>query len=109
MAEKKPANRKRTGNSTSFKPGQSGNPKGRPKQTPEQQDALQAIRNLAPEAAEVLHNMLTGEDVPYPQKLKAAELILERTYGKADARVEVTARDNKIMEEVRRRMAGDAL
>lgn len=103
----KTGKKKATGGS--FKPGQSGNPSGRPKKTQEQKDALQAIRDLAPEAAEVLHNMLTGEDVPYPQKLKAAELILERTYGKADARVEVTARDNKIMEEVRRRMAGDAL
>ena len=109
MADKKPGNRQRSGNATSFKPGQSGNPNGRPKQTAEQKDALQAIRDLAPEAARVLHNMLTDTEAPAAQRLKAAEMVLERAYGKPEAKVEVSAPDNSIMEEIRKRMAGDAV
>ena len=92
MADKKPGNRQRTGNATSFKPGQSGNPNGRPKQTAEQKDAMQAIRDLAPEAARVLHNMLTDAETPAAQRLKAAEMILERTYGKPEAKVAMDAK-----------------
>lgn len=70
-----------------FKPGQSGNPSGRPKKTPEQKDALQAIRDLAPQAAEELAKILRGEDTPIAAKIKAIDMILERTYGKAEATV----------------------
>ena len=107
MAEQKPANRKRTGNKTSFKPGQSGNPSGRPKQTKEQKDAMQAIRELTNKAADVLERMLEDETTPPAQRLKAAELVLERAYGKAEARVEINTPDHQVMDEVRKRMAGD--
>ena len=70
-----------------FAPGQSGNPNGRPKTTPEQKDALQAIRDLAPQAAEELAKILRGEDTPIAAKIKAIEMIIERTYGKAEATV----------------------
>lgn len=70
-----------------FKPGQSGNPNGRPKKTPEQKDALQAIRDLAPHAARELENILNAEDSSYAVKLKAIDMILERTYGKAESTV----------------------
>lgn len=72
-----------------FAPGQSGNPSGRPKTTPEQQDALAAIRALAPNAAEVLSNIMSDEKAAPAARLKAAEIVLERTYGKAEAPVRV--------------------
>lgn len=76
----------------SFKPGQSGNPGGRPKKTQEQKDALQAIRDLAPDAVKVLKDMLYGEGVPPAQRLRAAELIFDRAYGKAEAKVDMQAK-----------------
>ena len=68
-----------------FKPGQSGNPSGRPKKTKEQKDALQMIRDLAPDAANVLRGILYDENTKTTDKLKAIEIILDRTYGKACA------------------------
>ena len=89
MAEKQPQNRKRSGNKTSFKPGQSGNPGGRPKATPEQRDALAAIRDLAPEASSVLLSVMRDERSPAAARLRAVEIVLERTYGKAEASLRV--------------------
>ena len=46
-----PQNREKTGR---FKLGSSGNPGGRPKHTPEQRDALETVKSLAPEAVETM-------------------------------------------------------
>lgn len=89
MDEKKPGNRPRTGNSTSFKKGQSGNPSGRPKQTPEEKDTLRAIRELAPEAVNVLRGILRSKKTSAAVRLKAAEAVLNRTYGKAETPVKL--------------------
>ena len=80
-----PTNRPRTGNSTSFKPGQSGNPSGRPKQTQEQKDALAMIRALAPDAAIRLKEIIQDPNVKTADQLRAIEIILDRAYGKAYA------------------------
>lgn len=53
---------------------------------------MQAIRDLAPNAAEVLKDMLYGEGIPPAQRLRAAEMILDRAYGKADAKVDMQAK-----------------
>lgn len=89
-----------------FQKGVSGNPSGRPPTTPEQRDALQAIRDLAPDAAKVLKSMLGDAKIPPAQRLRAAELILDRAYGKAEAKVEVSTADGSVMAEVHRRMEG---
>ena len=97
-----PANRQRSGKKatrTSFKPGQSGNPAGRPKQTPEQRDALQMIRELAPAAAEQLREMITNPVTGQAARLRAIEIILERTYGKPDAHIELTQPDFTALHE----------
>lgn len=85
MATKEPGNRKRTGNKTSFKPGQSGNPSGRPKRTAEEIDILEKMKGLAPDAVEVLGEILNNEDIAPSYRLKAAEIILDRVVCKAEA------------------------
>ena len=68
-----------------FKPGQSGNPKGRPRQTKEQKDALAMIRDLAPEAAQKLREILQDPETKTTDKLRAIEIIFDRAFGKAYA------------------------
>lgn len=68
-----------------FEKGKSGNPKGRPKQTQEQKDALAMIRSLAPEAVQRLKDILHDPKCKPDLLLKAIEIVLERTYGKGYA------------------------
>ena len=63
-------------------PGKSGNPRGRPKQTQEQKDALKMIRDLAPEAAERLREILYDEKAKNADVLRAIEMIFDRAFGK---------------------------
>ena len=105
MAVKKPENRQKTGNSTSFKPGVSGNPGGRPKRTQEERDALEDIRKLAPKAALVLEEMLENDSTPPPTRIKAVEMILDRTYGKPDMAVKVEDPKNDALKDIREQVA----
>jgi hypothetical protein len=89
----------RRGRGRPFEKGTSGNPGGRPKQTTEQKDALQAIRDLAPEAADKLREILRDPDAGWTVKVQAINIILERTYGKPDAHVELTQPDFSALRE----------
>lgn len=73
-----------------FAPGTSGNPGGRPKRTPEQRDALEAIRNLSPIAADVMREILLSARSSEAAKIRVCELILDRTYGKASTQVSIS-------------------
>ena len=78
-------NSKKTAPGRPFKKGQSGNPGGRPKRTQEQKDALQMIRDLAPEAAERLRDILHDPGVKPGDLLRAIEIIFDRAFGKETA------------------------
>lgn len=88
-----------------FKPGKSGNPSGRPKKTKEQKDALEKIRALAPDAADVLIEIMRNPGAPENARIKCAEMILDRAYGKPETGVKA---DIKLTEgDFVLRIAGD--
>lgn len=80
-------------NKTSFKKGVSGNPKGRPKLSEDQKDALTKIKELAPMAVDVAEKLLKDGDVAPAVKVKLIDMILDRTYGKPYQSVEIKADD----------------
>ncbi len=84
-----PANRSKTGRRatrTSFQPGQSGNPSGRPKLTPEERAEELAFgaacRGKTAEALKTIFLLMKKADKD-SVKLAAAQFILERGWGKA--------------------------
>lgn len=90
-----------------FAKGTSGNPSGRPKLSPAQKDALQAIKDLAPNAAEVIAELLNNRNVSAAVRLGAATLILERSYGKPDAKVTIVQPDYAALRDAFDTLAGD--
>ena len=65
---------------SAFKPGQSGNPGGRPKKTQEEIDLIAACKSKAGAALEtILQIMATGAE---KNRLAAAQVVIERAYGK---------------------------
>ena len=74
--------------STSFKPGQSGNPGGRPKR-PNTVEAYQivadvraAARSHAPHAVQTLADIMQSEKAPWAARVAAANAILDRGWGR---------------------------
>jgi hypothetical protein len=81
--------------STSFKPGASGNPGGRPK-TPAtiearriQVDAKALARECAPDAVSTLKTIMLNERAPHATRISAATAILDRGFGKPRQEVEI--------------------
>ena len=81
----------RRGSNGQFLPGQSGNPSGKKKSTQEELDALEEIRKLAPGVAAKMTELLNAPKVPAIAKVRILEIILERTYGKAETAIKVNA------------------
>lgn len=87
-----------------WQPGKSANPGGRPSIPEEVKEALQAA---TPAAVQTLVEIMTSgksEDT----RVKAANIILERVYGKATAQVDVRVHDVgamhlQLLEEIRAR------
>jgi hypothetical protein len=91
MAEKKPANRQKKSlpaamEKSKFKKGQSGNPSGRPK-LPE------CLKKNAGRAAEELILLLDSTDEGI--RIKAAEKILDRVFGKPAQSLELSGDQDK--------------
>ena len=73
-----------------YKPGQSGNPGGRPKKTKEDEFLLEKLKGLTPLALEKMEAMLNNDRVAALAKVRIIEIILERTFGKVESSVKVT-------------------
>lgn len=69
-----------------FKPGQSGNPVGRPKTVGQIRDL--ARRNTRPAFATILR-LMRDKSAPHGTRLAAAQEVLDRAYGKAPQKYEV--------------------
>ena len=79
---------------TSFKPGVSGNPGGRPKkaETIETRKIIADVKELAkemtPKAMKALEGVLDSETAPPAAKVSAASVILDRGWGKPKQSIE---------------------
>ena len=69
----------RRANSTSFRPGQSGNPNGRPRVLA---DVQNAAREHSGEAIETLARIMRDPKAPAAARISAACALLDRGYGK---------------------------
>ena len=63
-----------------YKPGQSGNPGGRPKKTKEDELLLEKLKALTPLALEKMEAMLNNDRVAALAKVRIIEIILEREF-----------------------------
>jgi hypothetical protein len=79
--EIRPKTDKRPVPRTAFKPGQSGNPGGRPKRTAEEFALIEACRQKSPEALGVIEHLMKHAEKD-AVRLAAAIFIIERGYGK---------------------------
>ena len=76
----KAANSTKTAPGILFKPGESGNPNGRPK-TP--QEIIDAFRAKSMDAVNTLFKIMEDEGAKSSDRVKAADIVLNRAYGTA--------------------------
>ncbi len=69
--------------------GASGTSGGRPKRTAAEQQAIDQMKELTPEAVEVIHGILVDENAPLYTRLQAAKLILNRAMGSPETYLRV--------------------
>lgn len=74
-----------------FKPGQSGNPHGRPK---ELAHVKELARSYTAEAIKTLAGIMTNPDEPAAARVKASESLLDRAWGKAETTANVSVTKN---------------
>lgn len=76
--------------------------------TDEERDTLSTIRGLAPLAATKLENILTDPDIGTGYRLRAIEIVLERSFGKPEARVKLLDASFNALDEAFAAMKGGA-
>ena len=70
-----------------------------------QKDALEAIKALAPDAADHMKKLLESSKTPASVKLRVLEIILERTYGKVETAVKLSSNAHQSVEASQTRIA----
>lgn len=78
-----------------FVKGARANPGGRPKLTEEQKDIKKLLAHLVPKSIEVMEQILASDSSPR-DKIKVAEMVLDRVYGKPQQYVDVDAHDTSV-------------
>lgn len=76
-----------------FVKGKSGNPGGRPKNTQEQQEFIDACKKISSEALETLKKWMDNEQQPNAS-VKSATLILAYAWGQPTQKVEADVETN---------------
>lgn len=82
---------------TKFSKGQSGNPNGRPKKLPSIDLLMAEVMGEEKDgitAAQAILNMLRGKAAK--GDIKAAQLLLERAYGKSKQNIDITTQGEKV-------------
>ena len=72
-----------------FAKGVSGNPGGRPKRTPAEQQAIDMMKAATPEMVDLVLSIARDTHASFYAKLQAAELILNRSMGKPETYLRV--------------------
>lgn len=80
---------------TSFRPGQSGNPGGRPKEVAEVRDLA---RQHTTAAIETLAALMADEKTPASARVAAAESLLNRGWGKAPQEIRTTTEPDELQK-----------
>lgn len=80
-------------NITSFKPGKSGNPNGRPKKSDEQKRLEELCRDMTARALDVIVEIMENGD-NQRNKLSAAQYVIDRGWGKAKETVDIDLQGN---------------
>ena len=75
-----------------FRPGHSGNPAGRPADTQETKEGKELLRAASPAACQLLCNTINDPSAKLELRIKCAEIVLDRVYGKPQQAVEVDAK-----------------
>ena len=88
-----------------FKPGQSGNPGGRPKRTAAELKAVQKMKKLTPEAVDVVVSILRNEKASLYARLQAAEIIFNRAMGRPETYLKVDNAEQSVAASVARLQA----
>jgi hypothetical protein len=71
-----------------FPKGVSGNPGGRPKETPEMKQMKEVARKRSIEAIEIAVEIMNDEKAKATDRLKAVDIILDRAWGRPTTAVE---------------------
>ena len=75
-------NTKRKRNPGMFKPGQSGNPGGRPRKTPQERDFEQMCKANAEAALAAVMRIISDPTERAQDRIRAAEFVADRAFGK---------------------------
>jgi len=80
---------KKVGPGRPFQPGVSGNPGGRPKDTPEVREMKELARKRSLQAIEIATEIMENPSTKDADRLKAVDIILDRAFGRPATAVEI--------------------